>query len=146
MGGRRGAVSRGGACGQKDCLWSVICTCHTRKLGTCCGSPSSVCPHAYLPFSPAALSQPVPGWVRPVPCPGFLSTSGAVWSPPCTVSCPGTLPCPGQQLSWPWGVLHPLFTPFLACQQNSCLVGFWEISREMMGAVCGAWMPRPCRP
>ena len=80
-------------------------------------------------------------------CPalGFLSTSVAVWSPPCTVSCPGTLPCNGQWLSWPWGVLHPLFTPFLACQQNSCLVSFWEISREMMGAVRGAWMPHPCR-
>ena len=50
-------------------------------------------------------------------CPalGFLSTSVGVWWPPCTVSCPRTLPCPGQWRSWPWNFLHPLFTPFLAC-------------------------------
>ena len=95
-----------------------LCICPTRKLGTYCGSLSSQpIPMPTFLCSPAALSHPVPGWVRPVPCPGLPKTLFATLSPqPSSSNIP-----PKLFISW---FPHPL-SPFPSTSifRNNSLLG-----------------------
>lgn len=139
-------VSGRGARGQKDHLWSVDSTSAT---------PGN---HGHIQWATKLSPSPcLPSFLSLQLCP-ILSQDGSdlcpwpglpkhssgclVTSLPCVLPhLRQTLPCPLLALEHPTS----LFTPFLAYRQNFCLVGLWEISREMMKNAPGAWTLQPRR-